>query len=103
MGFVGSKADFFLFTLYTAIFSNFILIYVDDIIISGTNSIEIDKFIQQLGATNSIEIDESIQQLGAVFLVKDLGTLSYFLGVEALVDGHDMFLTQRKYVADLLQ
>lgn len=59
--------------------------------------------MQQIGATNSIEIDKSIQQLGAVFLVNDIGPLSYISSVEALFDGHDMFLTQRKYVADLLQ
>lgn len=76
MGFVGSKVDFFLFIHYSWI-SNFILIYVDDIIISRTNSVEIDEFMQQIGATNSIEIDKSIQQLGVVFLVNDIGPLSY--------------------------
>jgi histone deacetylase 1/2 len=58
-----------------------------DIIFTGTSSTEINNFIQRLGN---------------VFLVKDLGILSYFLGVEALFDGPDLFLTQRKYEANLL-
>ena len=88
LGFVGSKADTSLFTLHQPAFSIFILIYVDDIIITGSFSTKINTFIQQLG-------DE--------FLVKDLGVLSFFLGVEALFKGPDLFLTQRKYVANLLQ
>ncbi|KAF5468810.1 hypothetical protein F2P56_012930 [Juglans regia] len=88
MGFVGSKADHSLFTLHKTEPSLFILIYVDDIIITSTSSKEIDLFIKHLGST---------------FPVKDLGKLSYFLGVEALYDGHDLYLSQRKYIADLLQ
>lgn len=88
MGFVGSKADTSLFTLHTNDFSIFILIYVDDIIITGPSSDVIAKFIQKLGD---------------IFPIKDLGTLSYFLDVEAFFDGLHLFLTQRKYVADLLQ
>jgi hypothetical protein len=88
LGFVSSKADTSLFTLHQTTFSIFILIYVDDIIITRTSSTEINNFIQRLGD---------------VFPVKDLGILSYFLGVEALFDGLDLFLTQRKYVANLLQ
>ncbi|XP_041011342.1 uncharacterized mitochondrial protein AtMg00810-like [Juglans microcarpa x Juglans regia] len=88
MGFVGSKADNSLFTLHKTDFSIFLLIYVDDIIITGTCSAEINLVIQQLGS---------------IFPVKDLGKLSYFLGVEVLFDGHDLYLSQRKYVANLLQ
>ena len=88
LGFVGSKANTSLFTLHQTTFSIFILIYVDDIIITRTSSTEINNFIQRLGD---------------VFPVKDLGILSYFLGVEALFDRLDLFLTQRKYVANLLQ
>ena len=87
MGFVGSKADNSLFTFHGTEFSIFILIYVD-IIITGTSSVEINVFIQQMGS---------------VFPVKDLGKLPYFLSVEALFDGHDLYLSQRTYRADLLQ
>ena len=33
---------------------------------------------------------------------KDLGMLKYFLGVEILKSKHEIFLSQRKYVLDLL-
>lgn len=35
--------------------------------------------------------------------MKDLGKFSYFLDVEALFDGHDFYLSQRTYIANLLQ
>jgi hypothetical protein len=62
--------------------------YVDDIIITGFDT----KAINQL-----------IYQMSIVFLVIDLRPLSFFLGVETLCQSHDIFLTQLKYIADLLQ
>lgn len=64
------------------------LIYVDDIIITGNNNDVIDKVIQQLSVT---------------FTIKDLGTLSYFLGIEIVPHGSDIVLSQRKYILELLQ
>lgn len=43
-----------------------------------------------------------ISRLGSVFSLKDLGTLSYFLGIEATRDNQDLLLTQKKYVDGLL-
>ncbi|XP_026433884.1 uncharacterized protein LOC113331390 [Papaver somniferum] len=61
---------------------------VDDIIVTGSNPSLIDKLITDLED---------------VFAVKDMGKLSYFLGVEVISQGRNMFLTQRKHVADLLR
>ena len=36
------------------------------------------------------------------FHTKDLGMLRYFLGVEVMQSKHEIFLSQRKYVLDLL-
>ena len=36
------------------------------------------------------------------FHTKDLGMLRYFLGVEVMRSKHEIFLSQRKYVLDLL-
>lgn len=54
----------------------FFLIYVDDIIITGTDTKRIDWVIQML----SLE-----------FPVKDLGNLLYFLGIEALRTNEGLF------------
>ena len=61
--------------------------YVDDIIIIGSGS----KGISSL---------KSILQ--NQFHTKDLGMLRYFLGIEVTRSKHGIFLSQRKYVLDLL-
>jgi len=65
----------------------YILIYVDDILITGSNTAAIQSIISALQAS---------------FAVKDLGSLHYFLGIEALWCTNGIYLTQRKYIADLL-
>lgn len=37
-----------------------------------------------------------------MFSIKDMGNLSYFLGIEAIYTNKGMHLMQRKYVTDLL-
>ena len=54
------------------------LVYVDDIIITGSNSLAISQLITAFGRE---------------FAVKDLGDLNYFLGVEAHRDGIGLFLS----------
>lgn len=58
--------------------SSYILIYVDDIIITGSSTSDINTLITQLKAT---------------FSLKDLGHLTYFLG--------GLFLSQENYISDL--
>lgn len=65
----------------------YILIYVDDIIVTGSNSVLISEFINSLSA---------------YFPVKDLGLLHYFLGVEVHRKSLGLFLSQSKYIIDLL-
>ena len=40
--------------------------------------------------------------LHSQFHTKDLGILRYFLGIEVMRSKHGIFLSQRKYVLDLL-
>jgi hypothetical protein len=37
------------------------------------------------------------------FEIKDLGTLKYFLGIEVAKSKHDIFISQWKYILDLLK
>ncbi|GKB58682.1 ribonuclease H-like domain-containing protein, partial [Tanacetum coccineum] len=64
-----------------------LLIYVDDIIITGNGVSEIDKFKVFLKSK---------------FMIKDLGKPKYFHGIEVIDTDKGIFLNQRKYVLDLL-
>lgn len=63
------------------------LVYVDDLIGTGNNELVVDQFIQALTAK---------------FSVKNLGSLHYFIGVEVVATTDELFLSQHKYVTDLL-
>ena len=64
------------------------LVYVDDIILTGNNSQAIDKVVNSLNQS---------------FAVKDMGSLSYFLGLEVTKQGTDIVLSQRKYILEILR
>ena len=64
-----------------------LLVYVDDIIITGTDCGLITKLQQLLHAT---------------FHMKDLGQLTYFLGLEVHYRSHGLFVNQHKYIQDLI-
>jgi len=87
MGFHNSKADSSLF-----IYSNdsnlcYLLVYVDDLVITGNNPTLVTTLIQQLGD---------------MFSLKDMGPLHFFLGAEVIPTKAGLFLTQHKYVRELL-
>jgi len=88
LGFRESKADTSLFVLQKFNSVIYILIYIDNILITGSNASVINNIIHSLQTT---------------FAVKDLGSLTYFLGVEALWCTDGIYLTQRQYIADLLK
>lgn len=87
LGFIGSLVDTSLFILHKQSVHIFVLIYVDDIIITCTD----------LSKINAI-----ISNLQAEFKMKDLGSLSYFLGIHVLRNNQGLHLNQPKYVLDLL-
>lgn len=47
-------------------------------------------------------IDQIIKGLATRFSLKDLGNISYFLGIEAARSANGLHLMQRKYIRDLL-
>lgn len=87
LGFKISVSNPSLFIHYANGCLTYLLLYVDDIIITGNNSSTISTFIKHLGHH---------------FDMKDLGPLTYFLGIEAYRHGNGLFLSQTKYVTDLL-
>jgi hypothetical protein len=88
LGFLPSKSDSSLFILRTTHLTCFVLIYVDDIIVTCSDSSTITSFISQLGTE---------------FAVKDLGPLNFFLGVEVLPVSDGLLLSQHRYITDLLR
>ena len=63
------------------------LLYVDDIIITGNNSSLLHSFTRKLNSE---------------FATKDLGSLNYFLGLEATPTTDGVFISQLKYARDIL-
>ncbi|XP_020272689.1 uncharacterized protein LOC109847865 [Asparagus officinalis] len=64
-----------------------LLVYIDDIIITGNNAALVQDFISVLARC---------------FSLKDLGPLEYFLGVEVVSCLQGLLLSQRRYITDLL-
>ncbi|GJZ53893.1 retrovirus-related pol polyprotein from transposon RE1 [Tanacetum coccineum] len=65
----------------------YLLVYVDDIILTGNNANLIRLFISRLNKE---------------FLITDLGKLNYFLGLEVSYNDSGIFLSQSKYAHDIL-
>ncbi|MCH80680.1 retrovirus-related Pol polyprotein from transposon TNT 1-94 [Trifolium medium] len=87
-GYIQSYSDYSLFTKkYKNEFTT-ILVYVDDIIVTGNSMSEIDRIKNIL--------DKS-------FKIKDLGLLKYFLGLEVAHSSQGITISQRKYCLDLLE
>jgi histone deacetylase 1/2 len=87
LGFIPSKADTSLFLFKNSGITMFLLIYVDDIIVTGSS----DRAITTL-----------LQELNKYFSIKDLGDLHYFLGIEVKKIKNGLLLTQEKYATDIL-
>ncbi|KAM2731468.1 hypothetical protein EV2_035124 [Malus domestica] len=87
LGFTQSSSDASLFVLNGPQLV-IVLVYVDDILVTGPYPHLCQHFIQQLGAQ---------------FPVKDLGPLHYFLGLEVHRSSQGIFLHQTKYLLDLLK
>jgi hypothetical protein len=88
IGFSPSKADVSLFQYHKGSITIFLLVYVDDIIIASSSSSVVEALSQDLKSD---------------FSLKDLGHLSYFLGIEVKQAADGICLSQIKYTTDLLQ
>ncbi|CAL1410190.1 unnamed protein product [Linum trigynum] len=87
LGLQQSLNDPSLFTKVTSAGIVVLLLYVDDMIITGSDNQGI-RHLQD--------------GLKSAFRIKDLGELSYFLGLEASRSSKGIMFSQRKYITDLL-
>jgi hypothetical protein len=86
-GFQPSDHDPALFVHTSTRGRTLLLLYVDDMIITGDDS-QFIAFVKQ--------------RLSETFLMSDLGPLRYFLGLEVTSTSDGIFLSQEKYTQDLL-
>nr|GFB01271.1 ribonuclease H-like domain-containing protein [Tanacetum cinerariifolium] len=88
VGFTPSRCDSSLFIYKQGDDTVFLLLYVDDIVLTASS----DRLLQQI-----------IASLHREFYVTDLGALNYFLGISVTHDSSGMFLSQRKYAMEILE
>ncbi|XP_058222244.1 uncharacterized mitochondrial protein AtMg00810-like [Rhododendron vialii] len=86
-GFTQSQADHSLFTRQTGSIILVVLVYVDDLLVTGNDLLSIRR-LQEF--------------LSSKFQLKNLGKLKYFVGIEVARSAKGIFINQRKYVLDIL-
>ena len=87
-GFRTTRSDASLFVYHQGAATAYLLLYVDDIILTASSP----ALLQQITA-----------QLSAEFALKDLGALHYFLGIEVARRDTGFFLHQQKYAHEVLE
>jgi len=87
IGFIQSSSDHSLFIKKTNLYFLALLVYVDDIILAGDDVCHMNEVKRVL--------DEK-------FKIKDLGKLSFFLGLEITRQKEGTHVNQRKYALDIL-
>lgn len=85
--FVNSVADSSLFIYKKDEQVMYVLVYVDDILLTGNDADLVNKIVQQLNTQ---------------FALKTLGSLKYFLGFEVFRNDSGIHMSQEKYAKDLL-
>src|SRR3954466_4462799 len=87
-GYHQSSSDHTLFIRRKDSRTTLLIVYVDDIVLTGNDTGEMSRLKEQLAEE---------------FEIKDLGVLRYFLGIEVARSPDGIFLSQQKYVLDLLK
>lgn len=89
IGFHQEQADHTLFYKHSSSGKiGILVVYVDDIILTGDDKVELQKLKKTLATE---------------FEIKDLGQLRYFLGMEIARTKRGISISQRKYTLDLLE
>ncbi|GKE30628.1 ribonuclease H-like domain-containing protein, partial [Tanacetum coccineum] len=87
-GFYHSKTDSSLFIFHKGPDTAYLLLYVDDIILTASSTALMQRIISSLHAE---------------FAMTDLGPLNYFLGISATRTTAGIFLSQTKYATEILE
>ncbi|KAL0327857.1 UNVERIFIED_CONTAM: Retrovirus-related Pol polyprotein from transposon RE1 [Sesamum calycinum] len=87
-GFKQSSHDHCLFTMRTDSSFLALIVYVDDVLLTGDS----------LDSLSSVK-----HYLDDLFTIKDLGHAKFFLGLELARSTHGTFITQKKYLMDIVR
>lgn len=87
LGFVCAKSDTSLFVLHQPAGTAYLLLYVDDVVLTASSATLLRRIIDRLQHE---------------FSLKDLGALHYFLGITVERSSEGFFLSQGKYADELL-
>uniref|UniRef100_A0A2N9IVC3 Reverse transcriptase Ty1/copia-type domain-containing protein n=1 Tax=Fagus sylvatica TaxID=28930 RepID=A0A2N9IVC3_FAGSY len=87
LDFHSSKSDTSLFICRNSLFPIYVLIYVDDIIITSSSNQAINKLLYNLKSD---------------FVVKQLSPLKFFLGIEVIPSPNGVLISQQRYIKDIL-
>ena len=87
IGFVQSRCDASLFIINKGADTAYLLLYVDDFILTATTPTLLDRIVSGLSSA---------------FDLTDLGQLHHFLGIGVTYNAKGMFLSQQNYIADIL-
>jgi histone deacetylase 1/2 len=88
IGFVATRSDSSLFTYSHGADAAFLLLYVDDIILTASSS----GLLQRI-----------VDKLTGEFAMKDLGDLHFFLGIQVTRTPAGFFLSQQHYAEEILE
>jgi histone deacetylase 1/2 len=88
LGFVATRSDSSLFTLRRGSDIAYLLLYVDDIVLTGSST----ALLQHI-----------VNKLQAEFKVKDMGALHFFLGIDVRRTKEGFYLSQERYADDILE
>jgi hypothetical protein len=88
IGFTLTRSDSLLFVFHRSNDITYLLLYVDDMVLTGSSPALLHHIVQRL----HIE-----------FFIKDLGELRFFLGIAVKRDAHGFYLSQHRYAEDILE
>jgi hypothetical protein len=88
LGFIASTSDTSLFAFKEGTSVAYLLLYVDDIILTTSSSALLQRITERLHSE---------------FAMTDLGDLYHFLGISITCSSDGLFLSQRQYAVDLLR